>query len=107
MRMMTLTALCAALALSPASAVMQAQEPGAPVQREQEKATELSGKVKSVDASANIIKLEGVSEDIVVTANTKFGEGLSLASLKEGMSVVISGKAMADGRIEALEVKSA
>lgn len=109
MRILTLSLMSALLIVAPVFTMPQEPQPQeqAPVQAEQAQPAEVSGKIKSVDATASTIELEGVDQKIVVTSSTKFADGLSLASLKEGMSVKVAGKALADGRIEALEVKNA
>lgn len=71
---------------------------------QQQKATELTGKVRTVDVDGKSFFIEGSDQQILVTANTKFGAGLSLATLKAGDEVRVVGTAGAGGKFEAREV---
>lgn len=78
------------------------KETAQPVQQQQEKT--LSGKVSAVDADSQTFTVEGVDQPIIVTAQTKFGAGLSFATLKAGDEVRVVGAAGAGGKFEAREV---
>ncbi len=105
MRAVTMTLVLAA-SLGMASHIMNT--PAVAAQQESQagegKTTELSGKVESVNVQTKTIKLEGVTEVIVVTDSTRFSGGITFETLKSGMSVKINGKVVASGRVEASEV---
>ena len=71
---------------------------------EQQQEQTLSGKVSAVDADSQTFTVEGVDQTIIVTAQTKFGAGLSFATLKAGDEVRVVGAAGAGGKFEAREV---
>lgn len=107
MRIMTLGLFCALYMIAPAVSTAQNRDVVVPVQGEQSRASEVTGKIEAVDTGAKTIQLQGVSSKILVTDQTKFEDGLTLASLKVGMSVKVSAKSTADGKLEALEVSAA
>ncbi|WP_321472052.1 DUF5666 domain-containing protein [uncultured Paludibaculum sp.] len=85
-------------------------EPGAKPSDQQSPATEkqeVAGKIEAVDADRNVVQVEGTSVPIVATNSTRYSRGLSFSSLKPGMQVRIVAVLRSDGRLEALEVRSA
>lgn len=97
---MLMTLAACSLCLSP---VIAAQSP-APAASQQTQEKEFSGAVESYDADSQTLKLKGVASEIVLTAETKFGQGLSVATLKPGTEIVVLAAPRADGKMEARQI---
>jgi hypothetical protein len=97
--------LIAALALQAAPPRDGAPPGGEEAQAvQQQQATELTGKIRAVDVDGKSFMIEGSDQQILVTAKTKFGAGLSFATLKTGDEVRVVGAAGSGGKFEAREV---
>ncbi|HAX43697.1 MAG TPA: hypothetical protein DCY80_14215 [Solibacterales bacterium] len=89
----------------PAALLDAAATPVLSEPQENQKSSEMKGKIKSVNADSQTIEIDGVNHPVVVTANTRFGTGLSLSRLKEGDEVRVVGFTRPDGKFEAREIR--
>lgn len=68
---------------------------------------EVSGRIEAVDPDRGVVQVQGTSVPIVTTQTTRYARGLSFEALKPGMPVRILAVLRSDGKLEALEVRSA
>jgi hypothetical protein len=87
------------------AAVLNDPAPSAPAAVQQEQSSAINGKLKSVNVEAQTLEIEGADHEVVVTATTKFGAGLTLGDLKAGDEIRVSGVVRPDGKFEAREIR--
>ncbi len=104
--------LVSALAIgntSPGTYSAQSEGGARPTHQEAQAAEkqEVTGKIEAVDQDQSVVQVQGTSVPIVTTSSTRYSRGLSFKSLKPGMDVKIVAVLRSDGKLEALEVRSA
>lgn len=99
------TALGLTLALAPVGFAADAQSKSGQTQesqpQDQMKASSFTGRVAAVDNTRLAFRVEGTDQDILITASTRFSDGLSIEKLEPGMMINVVAVNTPEGKWEA------